>query len=56
MEILQAQGHLRTYYTDLGRRRGNQAARNCGPNLGLPAQLFAEAYQRVYPQVTPVLS
>jgi 4-oxalomesaconate hydratase len=56
MEALAAQGHLWTYYTDLGRRRGVQAARNSGPNLGLPSEVFAEAYQRVYPQVTQELS
>jgi 4-oxalomesaconate hydratase len=56
MRVLGAQGHLVSYYTDLGHRRGTQAARNSGPNLGLPAEVFAEAYQRVYPQVTRELS
>jgi 4-oxalomesaconate hydratase len=56
MATLEAQGHLVTYYTDLGRRRGTQAARNSGPNLGLPTDVIAEAYQRVYPQVTQELS
>ena len=56
MQVLAAQGHLVTYYTDLGRRRGTQAARNSGPNLGLPVEVFAEAYQRVFPQVTQELS
>lgn len=56
MRILGAQGHLVAYYTDLGRRRGTQAARNSGPNLGLPTEVYAEAYQRVYPQVTQELS
>jgi 4-oxalomesaconate hydratase len=56
MEIFEAQEHLWEYYTDLGRRRGVQARRNSGPNLGLPSQAYAEAYQRVYPQVTSVLA
>jgi 4-oxalomesaconate hydratase len=56
MQVLAAQGHLVTYYTDLGRRRGTQAARNSGPNLGLPSEVFAEAYQRVFPQVTGELA
>jgi 4-oxalomesaconate hydratase len=56
MDVLAAQAHLVEYYTDLGRRRGTQAARNSGPNLGLPTEVFAEAYQRVFPQVTRELS
>jgi 4-oxalomesaconate hydratase len=56
MRILGAQGHLVAYYTDLGKRRGTQAARNSGPNLGLSDGVYAEAYQRVYPQVTQELS
>lgn len=56
MRILGAQGHLVSYYTELGKRRGTQAARNSGPNLGLPNEVYAEAYQRVYPQVTRELS
>jgi 4-oxalomesaconate hydratase len=56
MRILGAQGHLVSYYTELGKRRGTQAARNSGPNLGLPTDVYAEAYQRVYPQVTQELS
>jgi 4-oxalomesaconate hydratase len=56
MHALGAQGHLVDYYTDLGKRRGVQAQRNSGPNLGLPANTLAEAYQRVYPQVTTELS
>ncbi|MGI5156492.1 PIG-L deacetylase family protein [Microbispora sp. CA-102843] len=55
MRSLGAQGHLVEYYTDLGRRRGVQAKRNSGPNLGLPVDAYAEAYQRVYPQVTTEL-
>jgi 4-oxalomesaconate hydratase len=56
MRALGAQSHLVDYYTDLGQRRGVQAQRNSGPNLGLPANTFAEAYQRMYPQVTTELS
>lgn len=56
METLSAQGHLREYYTDLGKRRGVQAKRNSGPNLGLAVDCYAEAYQRVYPQVTSELA
>jgi 4-oxalomesaconate hydratase len=56
MRILGAQGHLVSYYTELGKRRGTQAARNSGPNLGLPTNVYAEAYQRMYPQVTQELS
>lgn len=52
MESMGAQGHLVQYYTDLARRRGVQAKRNSGPNLGLKSETYAEAYQRVYPQVT----
>jgi 4-oxalomesaconate hydratase len=55
MRTLGAQSHLWTYYTDLGRRRGMQATRNSGPNLGLAKEAYAEAYQRVFPQVTGVL-
>jgi 4-oxalomesaconate hydratase len=56
MRALGAQSHLWTYYTDLGRRRGTQAKRNSGPNLGIPAEAYAEAYMRVYPQVTAELA
>jgi 4-oxalomesaconate hydratase len=56
MRVLAAQAHLVTYYTELGHRRGTQAARNSGPNLGLPTEVFAEAFQRVYPQVTQELA
>ncbi|KUL35261.1 PIG-L deacetylase family protein [Actinoplanes awajinensis] len=56
MEILAAQKHLHAYYTELGARRGLQAARNSGPNLGLPNETRAEAYMRIYPQVTRELS
>jgi 4-oxalomesaconate hydratase len=52
MECLVAQRHLWEYYTDLGRRRGVQLRRNAGPNLGLSATAFGEAYMRHFPQVT----
>ena len=55
MEALVAQRHMWDYYTDLARRRGVQLRRNAGPNLGLPHDTMAEAYMRVYPQVTDVL-
>ena len=45
---MEAQAHLVDYYADLGRRRGMQAVRNSGQkNIR-----YAEAYQRVFPQVT----
>jgi 4-oxalomesaconate hydratase len=52
MECMAAQQHLWDYYTDLARRRGTQLRRNAGPNLGLPQSTMAEAYMRVFPQVT----
>ncbi len=52
MESMEAQKHLWEYYTDLGKRRGVQAVRNSGRS----AIQYAEAYQRVYPQVTEVLA
>jgi 4-oxalomesaconate hydratase len=52
MEAMEAQEHLWEYYTDLAKRRGVQAARNSGKS-GIK---FAEAYQRIYPQVTEELS
>jgi 4-oxalomesaconate hydratase len=48
MESMEAQSHLVEYYSDLGRRRGVQAVRNSGTK-GIK---FAEAFERVYPQVT----
>ncbi|RKN44727.1 PIG-L deacetylase family protein [Streptomyces hoynatensis] len=56
MECLPAQRHLWDYYTDLAKRRGVQLRRNAGPNLGLPHDTRGEAYARVFPQVTGVLS
>jgi 4-oxalomesaconate hydratase len=55
MAALVAQQHMWDYYTDLATRRGVQLRRNAGPNLGLPHNTMAEAYMRVYPQVTDVL-
>src|SRR5690348_10145514 len=55
MEALVAQQHMWDYYTDLATRRGVQLRRNAGPNLGLPHNTMAEAYMRVYPQVTGAL-
>jgi 4-oxalomesaconate hydratase len=52
MESMAAQEHLALYYTDLGRRRGAQAVRNSGRR----EIKFAEAYQRIYPQVTDTLA
>jgi 4-oxalomesaconate hydratase len=51
MECMQAQEHLWQYYTELAGRRGTQAVRNGGPR----SIRYAEAFQRVYPQVTGVL-
>ena len=56
MECLPAQQHMWDYYTDLAKRRGVQLKRNAGPNLGLPSSTMGEAYMRLYPQVTEVLS
>ncbi len=52
MESMAAQEHLWQYYTDLALRRGTQAVRNSGKK-GIK---YAEAYQRVYPQVTTELT
>jgi len=56
MECMAAQRHLWEYYTDLAKRRGAQLRRNAGPNLGLPQSTLAEAYMRVFPQVTDRLA
>jgi 4-oxalomesaconate hydratase len=56
MDCLPAQQHMWDYYTDLAKRRGVQLKRNAGPNLGLPHSTMAEAYMRLYPQVTEVLA
>ena len=52
MESMEAQTHLWEYYTDLGKRRGTQAVRNGGSKK----IKYAEAFERVYPQVTDQLS
>jgi len=52
MESMEAQKHLVEYYSDLSRRRGTQAVRNSGKK-GIT---YAEAYQRVFPQVTGELA
>lgn len=52
MECMEAQEHLWEYYTQLALRRGTQAVRNSDKK----AIKYAEAYQRVYPQVTDELS
>jgi 4-oxalomesaconate hydratase len=56
MHCLEGQQHLWEYYTDVARRRGVQAKRNSGPNLGVETEAMGEAYQRVYPQVASELS
>ncbi len=55
MECMEGQEHLWSYYTDVAKRRGVQARRNSGPNLGLTTDTMGEAYQRVYPQVATEL-
>ena len=52
MESMEAQGHPWQYYTDLGKRRGTRAVRNGGSK----DIKYAEAFQRVHPQVTAELS
>lgn len=56
MHCMEGQTHLWDYYTDVAKRRGVQAKRNSGPNLGLKTDTMGEAYQRVYPQVASELS
>ncbi|HEX3790550.1 MAG TPA: PIG-L deacetylase family protein [Pseudonocardiaceae bacterium] len=56
MECLPAQQHMWDYYTELAKRRGVQLKRNAGPNLGLAHETRAEAYMRLYPQVTEELA
>lgn len=56
MHCLEGQQHLWDYYTDVAQRRGVQAKRNSGPNLGLKTEAKAEAYQRVFPQVATELA
>lgn len=47
MHCMDAQTHLWNYYTDVAKRRGTQGGRNSGN----PRIVYAEAFQRVYPQV-----
>ena len=51
MECMQAQEHLWSYYSDVAKRRGSQAVRNSGKRH----IKYAEAYERIYPQVADVL-
>jgi 4-oxalomesaconate hydratase len=52
MAAMGTQEHLVRYYEDLAERRGVQARRNGG----LASIRYAEAYQRVFPQVSGVLA
>ena len=52
MATMGSQEHLARYYHSLAERRGVQAVRNGGP----AAIRYAEAYQRVFPQVSEVLA
>ena len=52
MAAMRSQDHLARYYHDLAERRGVQAVRNGGS----AAIRYAEAYQRVFPQVSEVLA
>ncbi|HEX9623420.1 MAG TPA: PIG-L deacetylase family protein [Streptosporangiaceae bacterium] len=52
MAEMRSQDHMARYYHDLAERRGVQARRNGGP----ASITYAEAYQRVFPQVSPVLA
>ena len=54
MKVMAAQEHLIKYYVDLARRRGVQAKRNSG-RVGAKEEIYAEAFQRIYPQVTTEL-
>ncbi len=56
MQCMEGQEHLWDYYTDVAKRRGVQAKRNSGPNLGLKTDTMGEAYQRVFPQVATELA
>ncbi len=51
MASMRSQEHLVEYYSDLARRRGVQAVRNGGPR----EIRYAEAYQRVFPEVAEAL-
>ncbi|MBI2961174.1 MAG: PIG-L family deacetylase [Betaproteobacteria bacterium] len=50
-EVMAAQEHLWEYYTRVALQRGAQAARNSGLKIQ-----YAEAYQRVFPQVARELA
>ena len=52
IEAIRTQKHMWDYYVDLARRRGVQAVRNSGKK----AIVYAEAYERAYPQVAADLS
>jgi len=52
MAAIGSQEHLVRYYSALAQRRGVQALRNVGP----ASIRQAEAYQRVFPQVSGVLA
>jgi 4-oxalomesaconate hydratase len=52
MAAMASQEHLVRYYSALAERRGVQAVRNGGPR----SIRYAEAYQRVFPQVSGVLA
>jgi 4-oxalomesaconate hydratase len=47
MHCMEAQGHLWSYCTDTAKRRGTQGGRNSGN----PHIVYAEAFERVYPQI-----
>jgi 4-oxalomesaconate hydratase len=51
METMAAQEHLWDYYTRVALQRGVQAARNSGKSIK-----YAEAFQRVFPQVSEWLA
>jgi 4-oxalomesaconate hydratase len=51
MAEMRSQQHLAHYYESLAERRAGQAVRNGGA----PDIRYAEAYQRVFPQVSGVL-
>ena len=55
MEVMAAQQHLIRYYVDLAHRRGVQAKRNSG-RVGAKEEVFAEAYQRIFPEVVTELA
>jgi 4-oxalomesaconate hydratase len=52
MESIAAQKYMWDYYRDLAKRRGVQAVRNSGRK----EIIYAEAFERAYPQVTGELS